>query len=572
MQTFQRQRLLIVLILSFGFFVTQKAWPFEKNADVPLNWSGVSYEREARPVQNVIVLIPDGTSLATYSAARWYQSMMNPEKNQLAIDPFVTGLVRTYSSNAPIGDSAPTTSCYMTGMPSQSGFVSTYPKSAGPNDLIAVDPVRAYQPLMTLLEATRLLQGRATGLVFTCEFPHATPADCSAHSYARSDYMSIVSQMVHNQLDVVIGGGVDLLTEAQLEVLKSRGYDVLLNEATSFRTYEGDRLWSLFQPRAMSYDLDRDASKEPSLAEMTSKAIDVLSKNESGFFLMVEGSKVDWAAHANDVVGMLTEYLAFDQACQVAFDYAKKQGNTAVIVLSDHGNSGLSIGATRCPGYDKLSKEQLFGSIRSVNRTVEGIATSLNANAYDLAAQIIQSHTGFEFTSQELHGLTQCKDYKQSPIAAQDRRSGPSLTYYLAACINERTCFGFTTHGHTGEDVLLAAWHPLGDVPVGVLHNYEINAYLAKLLQVEGQLPMLSDRYFAAHTAVFSEQTFELRIDDAVEHPVLHIRKGRNRMEVVDDSNIIRYNGKTYELPTVAVYVKKNETFYLPTSLTGWFK
>ena len=137
MQTFQRQRLLIVLILSFGFFVTQKAWPFEKNADVPLNWSGVSYEREARPVQNVIVLIPDGTSLATYSAARWYQSMMNPEKNQLAIDPFVTGLVRTYSSNAPIGDSAPTTSCYMTGMPSQSGFVSTYPKSDGPNDLIA---------------------------------------------------------------------------------------------------------------------------------------------------------------------------------------------------------------------------------------------------------------------------------------------------------------------------------------------------------------------------------------------------------------------------------------------------
>lgn len=103
----------------------------------------------------------------------------------------------TYSSNAPIGDSAPTTSCYMTGVPSITGFVATYPFSAGEDDLVPIDQSRAYSPLATLLEAGEILKNKKTGLVVTCHFPHATPAYCSAHSYSRFKYEWIVPQMVH---------------------------------------------------------------------------------------------------------------------------------------------------------------------------------------------------------------------------------------------------------------------------------------------------------------------------------------------------------------------------------------
>ena len=109
-----------------------------------------------KPVKNVILLIPDGTSLATVSMARWLQWYTNPDKPKLNIDPYLCGTVRTHSSNAPIGDSAPTTSCYMTGQPSRTGYVSTYPENDGDNDIYPTDPARAFQPLTTVLEAAKI--------------------------------------------------------------------------------------------------------------------------------------------------------------------------------------------------------------------------------------------------------------------------------------------------------------------------------------------------------------------------------------------------------------------------------
>ncbi|MDR1346077.1 MAG: alkaline phosphatase, partial [Bacteroidales bacterium] len=101
-----------------------------------------------RPVKNMIIMIPDGTSTALLSLSRWYQRYDNPEKQSLAVDSILRGLVKTYSSDAPIGDSAPTTSCYMTGQPSQTGFISTYPVASS-HDLLPIDPQKAFQPLAT---------------------------------------------------------------------------------------------------------------------------------------------------------------------------------------------------------------------------------------------------------------------------------------------------------------------------------------------------------------------------------------------------------------------------------------
>ena len=211
--------------------------------------------QDVKPTKNVILFISDGTSLASISTARWLQWYTNPDKPKLNIDPYLCGTVRTHSSNAPIGDSAPTTSCYMSGQPSITGFVSTYPYACGKDDIYPVDPNRAYQPTMTVLEAAKIFKGAATGLVFTCEFPHATPADCSAHSYNRGKYEWIAPQMVHNDLDVVIGGGVSILTDDMESYLKENGYSVYRNNLQGMRADTNNKMWALYGDKEMAYDL-----------------------------------------------------------------------------------------------------------------------------------------------------------------------------------------------------------------------------------------------------------------------------------------------------------------------------
>ena len=442
-----------------------------------------------KPVKNVILLIPDGTSLATVSTARWLQWYTNPDKPKLNIDPYLCGTIRTHSSNAPIGDSAPTTSCYMTGQPSRTGYVSTYPENDGDNDIYPTDPARAFQPLTTVLEAAKMKQGKATGLVFTCEFPHATPADCSAHSYNRGKYEWIAPQMAHNDLNVVIGGGASLLPEESEAYLKGNGYGVFKNDIDGMRNYKGNNMWALFGDREMAYDIDRDPAKQPSLEEMTRKAIEKLSQNPNGFFLMVEGSKVDWAAHANDPVGMATDFLAYDRACGAALEFARQNGETAVIMVPDHGNSGISIGRRDCAGYDKLSKDQLFHQFSLYKLTAEGFAKKVNSVPASEVQNVFRTYAGFELTPEELDALNHCKDYKNSPIPENERSikgkgslySG-SLTSFMSQLLTSRTCFGFTTGGHTGEEVFIAAYHPdRASLPIGMHTNIELNHYLCSL-------------------------------------------------------------------------------------------
>ncbi len=99
---------------------------------------------------------------------------------------------------------------------------------------------------------------------------------------------------------------------------------------------------------------------EPTLSEMTRTAISHLSKEKKGFFLMVEGSKVDWAAHQHDPVGMISEILSFDRAVGEALAFAKKDGNTIVVAVTDHGNSGLTIGNTDLDGSYKHQSVKRF--------------------------------------------------------------------------------------------------------------------------------------------------------------------------------------------------------------------
>ena len=507
----------------------------------------IGVSAQEKPAKNVILMIPDGTSLPVLSAARWYQRYKQPDVKRLHLDPYLCGTILTHSSNAPIGDSAPTASCYVTGEVSRSGWISTYPTADLANDIMPINPDWAYQPLMTFFEAARITQGKSVGLVFTCEFPHATPAACMSHSSNRSKYEWIAPQMAHNGIDVLIGGGNNYLDNSMKTYLESEGYGIFQNQPDTIGKYAGNKMWALFGQTAMAYNIDRNSKTEPSLAEMVDIALHKLEKNEAGFVLMIEGSKIDWAAHANDPAAMITEMLAFDEACGVVFEYAERNSETLVVVAPDHGNSGFSIGSARCGDYNSLSKDDLFYNISQYKSSIGALVDQLKNMELSQIPSIIFEKTGLTLSQEELEGLQKGINEKT-----------------VTKLLNNHTCFGFTTGGHTGEEVFLAVYSPNGKEFTGHHSNIELNQYICRSLDLE-PLDQLTQEYFAKHNEVFSG--YDYSIENKEDTPVLVIKNKKNRLEIRPNTNIVLFNGKEKKLDSVVVYRDENKTFYLPKSL-----
>lgn len=518
---------------------------------------------EIKPVKNVIVMIPDGTSIGVYSAARWFK-LYNNLGDGLMIDPYITGTVTTFSSNAPIGDSAPTGSTYATGVLQQTGNVAIHPEVSD-NDIYEVDASRTYQPAATILEASKILKNKSVGLVVTSEFPHATPADFSAHYYARGNYDVIAPQMAYQNLDVMFGGGNSIITDDIIKHFSNNGTTLIQDDKNELLNYNGDgKVWALFGQRALPYNIDRNPDKYPSIAEMTEKAIDLLSKKENGFFLMVEGSQIDWAAHANDAATMISEYLAFDEAVGKAMEFAIKDGNTAVLVLSDHGNSGFTIGSARCPGYDRLSIEDLFETVSGIKLSANGLESILINTEPDNFRSEFKKYTGIDITDEEFDVLRSSKNYRETDYTKVG--TSINLAHNIVNILNSHMCFGFTTGGHTGEEVIMAAYHPQGDVPKGHLTNQQVNKYLQEVTGIEISLQELSDKIFVKHSSLFEGLKYSVDNNDP-KFPILKVIKGKNTLEIKAFSSVGKLNGKSFDIGSVVVYIDKNDTFYLPKSL-----
>ncbi|NQV02409.1 MAG: alkaline phosphatase [Bacteroidia bacterium] len=522
--------------------------------------------------RSLILMIPDGTSSNILSLARWYKFGACPADNcRLAIDPHICGMVSTYNSDSPIGDSAPTGSTYATGYLSNTGFVATYPVSSGKDkDLVEIDPLRAYHPLFTILEAAKL-QGKSTGLVMTSEFTHATPAAFSAHTHDRDNEEAIAIQIVHNNLNVVFGGGVQYLDPARrkdgldlFNVLRTRNYQLVTTVDQFEALAPADSLvYGLFAEDYLPNDLDRNPAEVPSLAEMTRKAIEILSENPNGFFLMVEGSKIDWSAHANDPVGIITEFLAFDDAVKEAMDFANRDGYTAVVIAPDHGNSGISLGNSRSNStYDVMPINDLIQPLRVCKLTEEEITRIIKANPSDVG-EIFLENTSILLSDEEI----------QQVIAAMNSTDKHLLPITIARLISKRTYVGFTTHGHTGEDVMLAVYHPGNYRPSGVIKNSALNHYMTEILDIK-DLNALTEARFCIDTIGLKGVDWEIvSSDNARPKMVIRLEKGANtRAEVVASTDYITIFKKdkpvkTISLGSLAIFVEPLGHFFIPRNL-----
>ena len=329
----------------------------------------------AAEAKNIIFFLGDGMGPVTQTAARIYAGekagLEVPETHKLAMEQLAyAARIKTYSEDAQTTDSAPGMASYMTGSKSKNEVISMTPDT-NPNDANGT----AYQvngdstcpetgngqAVETLLETLKA-QNYATGIVSTTRITHATPATTYAHICNRNAENTIATQMVPNGagyntklgtdgMDVILGGGRrhflpstesggrrtdarNLVTEMQ-----TAGY-TYVNTGTALSAVNlatTNKLLGLFNASDLNYELDRVKSSidEPSLAEMTSAAIEVLSRNENGYFLMVEGGRIDHALHGTNAKRALEDTLAFDAAIKAAVDTVDLS-NTLIIVTADH--------------------------------------------------------------------------------------------------------------------------------------------------------------------------------------------------------------------------------------------
>lgn len=525
------------------------------------------YRIPVKPVKNVILMIPDGTSTSVLAISRWYQIYNDLGGDKLNLDPYLCGLVKTYQSNAPVPDSAPAMSAYTTGVPAQAGNIAIYPQANLDEDILEVDTLRAFQPLATVMEAAKTDKKKALGLVVTVDFCHATPAACVSHHYNRAEYKYLAPQIAYQDMDVVFGGGASAVTNEIRQYLKGNETDYYRNNIKAFRNYNGEKkLWALFSDGYLPYDLDRDNEKVPSLAEMTEKALMRLSKSENGFFLMVEGSQVDAAAHATDPIGIITEFLAFDKAVGAAIDFARKDGKTAVVIMPDHGNSGFNFPSRRLLQYTHKGLKHTFEDVSKYKKTAKGLEQILLKTKPDSIKPVFKQYTDIDLSDEELDLLLSSKNYKTADYTQVGNTV--NMISSIAHIMTSHTYFDFISGNHTGEDVFLAAYHPQGDLPYGLNTNTEINRYLCDLIGLDRPLPAVTDELYAKHTDVFKGKEYEVEIL-LKDRPILLVKKGNKELSIPAFSSVAFFNGEPFKLGSVTVYIDKNNTFYLPSNLVN---
>lgn len=214
-----------------------------------------------------------------------------------------------------------------------------------------------------------------------------------------------------------------------LQQAEEQGYQLIENRNQLLEAdidLENENLLGLFADDAMSPELHRDTEEEPSLAEMTQTAIDTLNKDEDGFFLMVEGSQIDWAGHDNDAAWAMTDVGAFEEAVQEAMDFAEKDGNTLVVVGGDHETGGMTAGAN---GSGTANPELLH----SVTATGENIAADLNEDRSN-TKEVVGNYTDMELSEEEIQSIQEAEDPKMA----------------INAVISAKANVGWTSTNHTG--------------------------------------------------------------------------------------------------------------------------
>ncbi|MEE9515449.1 MAG: alkaline phosphatase [Candidatus Brocadiales bacterium] len=280
--------------------------------------------------KNVVLLIGDGMGWSYLVMARSFVHGPGGELNMDKLDH--SGYVSTFSLHSLVTDSAAAATAMATGHKTKRGVIGQSEEG---------------EEYKSILEIAGDM-GKATGLVSTAEVTHATPAGFAAHDSSRRDTRDIAGDYLHSSRpDVIMGGGLLVWTTVPIKEARDAGYEVVYTreELEQLDVSNTARLLGLFAPEHMSFAMDRRLD-EPSLIDMSLKALEILSRDPEGFFLMIEGGRIDHAGHKNKSDAVLYETIAFDETVGAVVEWLKTKGvadETLVIVTADHETGGLAV-------------------------------------------------------------------------------------------------------------------------------------------------------------------------------------------------------------------------------------
>lgn len=462
--------ILLVLGLTTTFFLSGCLSENRKNINLDDSVTTNRNQKNADSApKNVIIFIGDGMGISTITAARIFDGQSEGKKgeeHQLAFDSFKNvALIKTYNTNAQVPDSAGTATAILSGYKTNIGAVNVRPNEDVKKMVLNSCLLKNEPP--TLTDRAKKA-GLSVGVISTARITHATPAamyghvvdrgwetDSEVHEKAvKARCKGLAKQLLKSPIDITLGGGRSKFTDKQISDWSKKSGHIYVKDSAELRAAPKDQtILGLFTPSHMSYEADRENTREPSLAEMTEFTIDALAARNTGYVMMVEAGRVDHAHHGTNAYRALRDMQALNEAVKIAKE--KSGDDTLIIVTADHSH------VFTMAGYP-VRGNPILGLVRNPNPE-EGGAAKDYAKAEDgKPYTTLGYHNGPNVRETDSPALTdnmvQAKDYQQ------------------------QTAVNLESETHAGEDVALFATGPGATRFKGVMEQDEIGRIIADLI------------------------------------------------------------------------------------------
>lgn len=433
-----------------------------------------------KKAKNIIFLVSDGMSTGTLNMADLYLNRKYGRSLnwlQLYKDQKVSrALMDTASASSIVTDSSAASSSWGGGVRVKNGVLNI-----GANG-------EKHLPIWQKFKKA----GKMAGCVTTVPITHATPAGFCVNNDSRNAQEEIAEDYLRLGFDIMMGGGNKYFSATSRKDKKdiyadyiAKGWQVVRSRKEMMAAANDKPILGVFADDALPYTIDRTSDKivteaTPSLAEMAQKAIDRMKGHKNGFVLQVEAGKVDWGAHANDIAAVLYDQVAFDEAVKVAFDFAEKDGNTLVIITTDHGNAnpGVIYGKNASDNFDRVQKfthtnewilnaitpESTVSQVRELISTTNGMVLS-----EDQAKTILNYYSGFEKGEDGLY------NYKKLPFRT------------FSEMQKDYTSVGWISMDHSADYVELAMFGPGSGLLKPFVKNTDLHYLMLEAAEVENK-------------------------------------------------------------------------------------
>jgi len=434
--------------------------------------------RKNKKAKNIIFIVSDGMSIGSLNLTDLYlkrKTGIGTNWLQLYAENKVNrALMDTSSASSLVPDSAAAGSAWGGGVSVPNGSLNMSANG------------EKFLPIWQKFKQT----GKKAGCVTTVPITHATPASFCVNNKTRYNQEEIAIEYLKQKFDVLLGGGDKLFSAEHREdkkdlysEYKKNGYQIIKNRIQLHDIKRDISVLGIFNHYDFPYSLDREQDenlkeKIPTLAEMTKAAIENMKNNPKGFVLQVEAGKVDWAAHGNDVAGIIHDQIAHDEAIKVAIEFAEKDKETLVIITTDHGNAN--------PGlmYGKEANNN-FDSIVNYKHTNKWILNGFNeTTSISQVKEQINYAIGFAPSNDEAKEiLTYYKNLKAEKDGLYNPRNLPFK--YLSEIQKKHSSIGWISMDHSGDYVELAMYGPGSDLLKPFIKNTDLHYLMLEAAEVE---------------------------------------------------------------------------------------